>query len=55
MEEMSAVSTSMQINFAVMGKSKDIVETQYEGVKNMISSIPAPPQRGYGDILDVMA
>jgi hypothetical protein len=55
MEEMSAVTTSMQINFAIMGKSQDVMETQFQGVKNMISSVPAPPQRGHGDILDIRA
>jgi hypothetical protein len=45
----------MRINFAIMDLSQDITNEQGAGIKNMISSVPAPPQSGYGDILDIRA
>jgi hypothetical protein len=55
MEGVSSIQTAVKYDFAVMNLAQDTTDEQTTGMKNMISSVPAPPQRGHGDILDAIA
>jgi hypothetical protein len=43
----------MNINYALMGKTQDVVKDQMQGILEMADDVPKTA--GYGDILDVLA